>query len=301
MASGIFVILDDITVLLKQVAVMSKVATKNTAGILGDDLAVNAEKATGFSSSRELAVIWDICKGSLVNKIIILPVIFLISSFLPWLIVPILLLGGVYLCFEGAEKTYEFLGGHQGFEQKISELDSDEVADLEQEKIKSAIRTDFILSIEIVVVALWSVLGQQLIIQIIAVSITALIATFGVYGLVAFLVRMDDVGLYLQERSQLREGLFSSLQWHTGRFLVSLLPYVVKGLSVIGCIAMFAVGGGMFVHNIEFIHHYTEFIPSIIAGTFVGLLIGVLSFIVFELSSYLHKKFTKGSSDRAKN
>ncbi|MEJ2330941.1 MAG: DUF808 family protein, partial [Gammaproteobacteria bacterium] len=196
MASGIFAVLDDVATLLDDAAIYSKLAAKKTAGLLGDDLAVNAEKATGFNASRELPVIWAITKGSMVNKLIILPIAFLLSAYAPWLIVPILLLGGAYLSYEGAEKVLEWVLPHKKHATPAAET-ADSKADLldtEARKIKGAIRTDFILSIEIIVIALGTVIDQSLGMRIFVVSIIALLATVGVYGLVALLVRMDDAG-----------------------------------------------------------------------------------------------------------
>ncbi|MDH5600630.1 MAG: DUF808 domain-containing protein, partial [Gammaproteobacteria bacterium] len=196
MAGGILALLDDVAMLLDDTAAMSKVAAKKTAALLGDDLAVNAEKATGFHASRELPVIWAISKGALLNKIIILPIAFLLSAFLPGLIVPILLLGGAYLSYEGAEKVYEWLTRKPLNKPAASEsADKNHILNSESAKIKSAIRTDFILSIEIIVIALDTVLEQAFIIQIMVVSLIAFIAIVAVYGVVALLVRMDDVGL----------------------------------------------------------------------------------------------------------
>jgi predicted DNA repair protein MutK len=266
MASGVFAILDDVAMLLDDAAVMSKVAAKKTAGLLGDDLAVNAEKATGFHASRELPVIWAITKGSLLNKVIILPIAFLLSAYMPWLIVPILLIGGAYLSFEGAEKVYEWLVPHVKHEIAAQESsDPGEILNREAAKIKAAVRTDFILSIEIVVIALETVIEQSLAIQIMVVSLIALLATAGVYGLVALLVRMDDTGCYLVERSASSEGLTARILKRLGEMLVSALPHVIRLLSVIGTIAMLLVGGGMFVHNIEFVHHTLELIPTLAA------------------------------------
>lgn len=289
MASGIFIVLDDITVLLKEVAAMSKVAVKNTAGILGDDLAVNAEKATGFAASRELPVIWAICKGSLINKIIILPIIFLISAFMPWLVVPILLVGGVYLCYEGAEKVYEWLFHHESAtKEELHDFDTDDLLEIEKKKIKSAIRTDFVLSIEIVVITLGSVLGQSMILQIIVVSIVAIIATIGVYGFVALLVRMDDVGLFLQHKSD--SGGFGNFQHRLGEWMVNSLPHIITGLTVIGCLAMFLVGGGMFVHNLEFVHHLLGMLPGFIANLVAGIVVGMLALLLVKTGSTVYKK-----------
>ena len=225
MASGIFAIFDDVAMLLDDAAAMSKVAAKKTAGLLGDDLAVNTEKATGFHASRELPVIWEITKGSLINKVIILPFAFLLSAYMPWVIVPILLLGGAYLSFEGAEKVFEWLGGHES--KTIAAQESDDPKEIvlrEKLKIKAAIRTDFILSIEIVVMALGTVMEQVLLVQIMVVSFVALLATVGVYGLVALLVRMDDMGFYLIDYAKNIEGFIARGFRIGGEFLVAALP-----------------------------------------------------------------------------
>ena len=199
MASGFFALLDDIAALMDDVAAMSKITTKKTAGILGDDLAVNAEKASGFVSSRELPVLWAITKGSFINKLIILPIAFLLSAFLPWAVTLILVLGGIYLAYEGAEKIYEFFipHGHKKDVDIIEKLTKEEILAAEKSKIKSAIITDFILSVEIVIIALGTVVGQTILFQSLVVSIVAIIATVGVYGIVALLIRMDDFGYNL--------------------------------------------------------------------------------------------------------
>src|SRR5690606_15704375 len=187
MASGIFAILDDIAALLDDVAMMSKVAAKKTAGILGDDLAVNAEKASGFASTREIPVLWAITKGSFLNKLIILPIAFLLSAFLPWAVTIILVLGGLYLAYEGAEKIYEFLFPHEHSQESLvaENLSEAEIMAIEKERVKSAIVTDFILSVEIVIIALGTVVTETLTKQILVVSIIAIVATVGVYGIVA--------------------------------------------------------------------------------------------------------------------
>lgn len=281
MASGFFAILDDIAALLDDVAAMSKVAAKNTAGILGDDLAVNAEKASGFASSREIPVLWAISKGSLLNKIIILPIAFLLSAFLPWAVNVVLVLGGIYLAFEGAEKIYEFFFPHAHAKTSLAEenFTEEEILALEKERVKAAIVTDFILSIEIVIIALGSVVNEPLATQIIVVSIIALLATIGVYGIVALIVRMDEAGYKLIKRSKKEKSFLKSL----GKMLVAALPYVIKGLSIVGTIALIMVAGGIFVHNIEFIHHLLpENWPSIIFEFLVGLAVGFLSLLVFS-------------------
>lgn len=275
MTGGIFAVLDDIAVLLDDAAVMSKVAAKKTAGILGDDLAVNAEKATGFRASRELPVLWAITKGSFINKLIILPLAFLLSGYLPWSIIPILLVGGCYLSYEGVEKIYHLLT-HTDHEKPAAETEMSEaeLLKVESTKIKSAVRTDFILSIEIVMIALGTVLEQSLLLQIMVVSIIALVATVGVYGVVALIVRMDDMGFYLISLSRRLGSLASKVVSSMGTLLVVSLPWVIRGLGIIGTIAMLLVGGGMFTHNLPVLHHAVEFMPLLAANLLVGLGVG---------------------------
>lgn len=258
--------------LLDDAAAMSKVAAKKTAGLLGDDLAVNAEKATGFRASRELHVIWAITKGSVLNKIIILPCALLINAYLPWLLVPILLAGGSYLSYEGAEHVFHWL-----FRPK-QKTDSDKapVKISEAAKIKSAIRTDFILSIEIIVITLASVVGQSLAVQILVVCGIALVATAGVYGLVALIVRMDDMGFYLQEKALAAKGASKRILKLIGDGLVALLPRIIWLLSIVGTLAMLLVGGGIFVHYVEPLHQAVEGLPGLLADFLVGLSGGLL-------------------------
>lgn len=271
MASGFFAILDDIAALMDDVAVTTKVATTKTAGILGDDLAVNAEKATGFLSSRELPVLWAITKGSLINKVIIVPIALLLSAFFPIAIKVILVLGGFYLAYEGVEKIVEYLfhrpkEGHE----VVAEIKEDG-NDAEKAKIKSAVTTDFILSVEIVIIALGTVLEKSLTIQILTVSVVALLATIGVYGIVALIVRMDDAGHKLIKTSN-DKGLLAIL----GRLLVKSLPVIIRILSVVGTIALILVSGGIFVHNIDFLHHLFPELPSIIKESLIGLVAGLI-------------------------
>ncbi|MCX7549119.1 DUF808 domain-containing protein [Xanthomarina sp. F1114] len=279
MASGFFALLDDIGVLMDDVAAMSKITTKKTAGILGDDLAVNAEKASGFVSSREIPVLWAITKGSFLNKLIILPAAFLLSAFLPWAVTVILVLGGIYLAFEGAEKVYEFIVPHKDpvVIAEVEDVSESEVLDMEKKKIKSAILTDFILSVEIVIIALGTVVGKDLLFQILVVSIVAIIATIGVYGIVALIVRMDDFGLRLIQMDH-GKGFLRAV----GNFLVQALPKVIKSLSVIGTIALLLVAGGIFVHNIQFLHHVMESWPSLIRDFLVGLGVGLIALFCFK-------------------
>ncbi|HBH30024.1 MAG: DUF808 domain-containing protein [Desulfofustis sp. PB-SRB1] len=277
MTGGIFAILDDIAVLMDDVAVMSKVAAKKTAGILGDDLAVNAEKATGFKASRELPVLWAITKGSFLNKVIILPFAFLLSAFAPWLIVPILLVGGAYLSYEGMEKIHHSIT-HRSHRQPQAKEQSDRESLLrvEKAKIQSAIRTDFILSIEIIMITLGTVMQESLLLQIMVVSLIALLATVGVYGLVALLVRMDDAGFYLVAAARNIAGGGAQLVRRFGMFLVKSLPVVIRALTVIGTIAMLLVGGGMFTHNLHFLHQILHAIPSVLGDLLVGIVVGTV-------------------------
>lgn len=271
MASGFFAILDDIATMMDDVAVMTKVAGKKTAGILGDDLAVNAEKASGFVASREIPVLWAITKGSLVNKLIILPVAFLLSAFLPAAVTVILILGGLYLAYEGAEKIYEWIVPHKHAQEAVAvDLTEEEILAVEKGKIKSAILTDFILSVEIVIIALGTVVQADIWTQVAVVTIIALIATVGVYGIVALIVRMDDFGYKLIALNE-RDDSFSD---KLGHFLVMALPKVVKGLSIIGTVALILVAGGIFVHNLDFIHDWLHALPSIVGEFLTGLVVG---------------------------
>jgi len=272
MASGFFAILDDIAALMDDVAVAAKIATKKTAGILGDDLAVNAEKATGFLSSRELPVLWAITKGSLINKLIIIPIALLLNLFFPVAIKFILVLGGFYLAYEGVEKIVEyFFHSSKEAHQVTAEVKRDE-KDAEKAKIKSAVATDFILSVEIVIIALGTVLEESITIQIVTVSIVALLATIGVYGIVAIIVRMDDTGYKLIKRSN-DKGFFSML----GHVLVKSLPLIIRILSVVGTIALILVSGGIFVHNIEYFHHIFPNLSSVLKEFALGLAAGLLA------------------------
>ena len=269
MASGIFAVLDDVAALLDDAATMSKVAAKKTAGILGDDLAVNAQKASNFAASRELPVLWAITKGSFLNKLIIVPLALLLSSFFPAIITPILLLGGAYLAFEGMEKIFEWIF-HSHSEHKVKKNLS------EAQKIRSAITTDFILSIEIVVIALSSVGEETLFVRIVAVSITAIAATIGVYGIVALIVRMDDFGFYLQSVAKKRAN---RMLGRIGEFFVAALPKVIRALSVIGTFAMLLVAGGIYLHNIESLHHYAVdimLLSELVIGAVLGSVIYAL-------------------------
>lgn len=275
MASGFFAVLDDIAALMDDVAMTSKVATRKTAGILGDDLAVNAEKATGFLSSRELPVLWAITKGSFINKLIIVPIALVLNAFFPIAIKVALVLGGLYLAYEGAEKIFEyFFHKPKSGGQVVAEIEQ-EGNDAEKTKVKSAITTDFILSVEIVIIALGSVLEQSLPIQIVTVCVVALLATIGVYGIVALIVRMDDAGHHLIKRSG-DKGFLAAI----GHGLVKSLPVVIKCLAVVGTIALLMVSGGIFVHNIDPLHHMLPALPGTLKEFLVGLAVGFVCVIV---------------------
>lgn len=282
MASGFFAILDDLAALMDDVAVASKVATQKTAGILGDDLAVNAEKATGFESSREIPVLWAITKGSFLNKLIIVPIALLLNAFFPIVIKYVLIAGGCYLAFEGMEKIFHFLFHKKEIEQtdnNITEvLEHQLPKQQEKAKIKAAITTDFILSIEIVIIALGTVLKQPLNIQIVTVCIVSVLATVGVYGIVALIVRMDDAGFKLIDKSNNR-GVFSKI----GHFLVKLLPVVIKILGVVGTIALLLVSGGIFLHNIDYFHHLFPNVPDMIKEFGFGIVVGTAMVLVITL------------------
>lgn len=285
MASGFFAILDDIAALMDDVAMTSKLATKKTAGILGDDLAVNAEKATGFLASREIPVLWAITKGSFINKLIILPVVFVLNWLYPPAIKAALIIGGVYLAYEGVEKIIEyFFHRAKKGEEVIKESKLEENAEhSEKAKVSSAIKTDFILSLEIVIIALGTAMEKEhpLITQILSVTFVAIIATIGVYGIVALIVRMDDAGFYLMKKGN-NKGFLSNL----GSVLIKALPLVIKFLAVVGTIALILVSGGIFLHNIEYVHHLVpQNIPSIVAEFGVGIafgLVAVLLMMVFK-------------------
>ncbi|MHA2798360.1 DUF808 domain-containing protein [Vibrio harveyi] len=284
--ASLLTLLDDIAAVLDDVALMSKMAAKKTAGVLGDDLALNAQQVSGVASEREIPVVWAVAKGSFKNKLILVPSALLISAFIPWLIMPLLLIGGLFLCFEGAEKILEKLFPHaHQHEEKKEELNTGEsVEEYEKRKVAGAIRTDFILSAEIIVIALGTVTGSSIVTQILVVSLIAVLMTIGVYGLVAGIVKLDDLGLYL-ERTSNGEGLKAKL----GGALVAFAPKLMKMLAVVGTAAMFLVGGGIVVHNVPAIHHLIEpiimdfrghTIATAIVPTLLNGVIGVIAGLV---------------------
>ena len=270
MPSGFFALLDDIAVMMDDVAVMTKVAGKKTAGILGDDLAVNAEKAVGFSSSRELPVLWAITKGSFLNKLLILPAAFALSAFAPWVIEPILVLGGAYLSYEGVEKVVHYARPSRHAQK------SDDAPD-EAQRIRSAVMVDFILSVEIVILALGQVMEATLPVQIASVSIIALLATVGVYGLVALLVRMDDAGMALMKRPS--QGV-----QRLGMLMVAALPWVIKTLGVVGTVALLLVSGGIFHHHLPGVHETMHAWPSLVTDAVLGLAGGSVVLILMTVA-----------------
>jgi len=248
--SSLFTLIDDIASILDDVALMTKMAAKKTVGVVGDDLALNANQVTGASSDRELPIVWAVTKGSLVNKIILIPIALLLSAFLPGLIVPLLMIGGAYLCFEGVEKILHKFIAHEEHEEKTT---FNEAA-----KIKGAIRTDFILSAEII-----------------SLSVVGIGITIFVYGLVALIVRADDFGLYLIKKG----GVAKSI----GNAILVIMPKFMRSLSFIGTLAMFLVGGGIFVHNVDFIHHLladyqlADGLLGNVATLVVGVIVGAIA------------------------
>ncbi|HCM1034640.1 TPA: DUF808 domain-containing protein [Vibrio parahaemolyticus] len=280
--ASLLTLLDDIAAVLDDVALMSKMAAKKTAGVLGDDLALNAQQVSGVASEREIPVVWAVAKGSFKNKLILVPSALLISAIIPWLIMPLLLIGGLFLCFEGAEKVLEKLFPHSHpHEEKEELVDTGEsLEDYEKRKVAGAIRTDFILSAEIIVIALGTVTGASLVTQILVVSLIAVIMTIGVYGLVAGIVKLDDLGFYLEIRSK-GKGWMAKV----GSALVAFAPKLMKLLTIVGTAAMFLVGGGIVVHNVPAIHHFVEPIIMNFGGHSVAtailpiLLNGIIGFV----------------------
>ena len=285
--ASLFTLLDDITAVLDDVALMTKMAAKKTAGVVGDDLALNANQVTGVSAERELPIIWRVAKGSLINKVILIPLALIISWLAPWLISPLLIIGGTFLCFEGVEKLlHKFLHQHDDHQ----EASADELID-ENDKIKGAIRTDFILSAEIVIIALgvvgsYGLLTRSLVLAAIGVGMTVI-----VYGLVAFIVKLDDIGLKMIQQG----GGLAAL----GKSIITVMPWFMRGLSVVGTLAMFLVGGGIIAHEAAFIHHFlqSQQWDSGLMGNLASLIIGVLTgAIACAIVLPLMKLFNKNSA-----
>ena len=307
MASSLLILLDDIATVLDDVAVMSKVAAKKTAGVLGDDLALNAQQVSGVRSEREIPVVWSVAKGSFINKLILVPLALVISLVAPWLINPLLMLGGLFLCYEGVEKVLHSLQHKKAHNEQeaaaeLIHIETD-LAAFEKDKIKGAIRTDFILSAEIVVISLGTVATATFLGKVLVLSIIAVVMTVGVYGFVAMIVKIDDLGLYLtQQASNFKQSL--------GRGLLAFAPKLMKTLTIVGTIAMFLVGGGIINHAVPLLHHLTaesvdhiEHIPSIgniigpLTPTLINFVLGfVAGLLVLGLVQIIKKFWPKSKS-----
>ena len=310
MASSLLILLDDIATVLDDVAVMSKVAAKKTAGVLGDDLALNAQQVSGVRSEREIPVVWSVAKGSFINKLILVPLALMISLVAPWLINPLLMLGGLFLCYEGVEKVLHSLQHKKAHNEQeaaaeLTHIETD-LAAFEKDKIKGAIRTDFILSAEIVVISLGTVATATFLGKVLVLSIIAVVMTVGVYGFVAMIVKIDDLGLYLtQQASNFKQSL--------GRGLLAFAPKLMKTLTIVGTIAMFLVGGGIINHAVPLLHHLTaesvdhiehiEHIPSIgniigpLTPTLINFVLGfVAGLLVLGLVQIIKKFWPKSKS-----
>ncbi|AWX98648.1 hypothetical protein A8139_00570 [Marinomonas primoryensis] len=297
--TGLLALLDDITTLLDDVAIFSKVAVKKTAGVLGDDLALNAEQVSGVKADRELPVVWAVAKGSFLNKLILVPLALAISAFIPWLIQPLLMAGGLYLCFEGAEKILHSFKNNKDekdtLRNNIQQAKSDaELLTLEKGKVRGAIRTDFVLSAEIIVIALGTVADQDLITQALVVSLIAFVVTVGVYLLVGLIVRLDDIGLHLHQSSK-------KIIQQLGFVILKGAPMLIRLLTIVGTIAMFLVGGGIFVHDLPVLHHVAELavsgdiaqlpVMTSVINTGVSLLVGlIIGSVAVLIASFLPRK-----------
>ncbi|MBF4207653.1 DUF808 domain-containing protein [Pseudomonas donghuensis] len=279
--SSLLVLIDDIATVLDDVSVMTKVAAKKTAGVLGDDLALNAQQVTGVRAEREIPVVWAVAKGSFLNKLILVPAALLISAFIPWAVTPLLMVGGAFLCFEGFEKlAHKFLHSKEEDQAEhvaLTEAVADPAVDLvafEQDKIKGAVRTDFILSAEIIAITLGTVADAPLTQQIIVLSGIAIVMTIGVYGLVAGIVKLDDLGLWLIQKA-------SSAAKAIGNGILRAAPYMMKSLSVIGTAAMFLVGGGILVHGVAPLHHaieaFSEGRGGVLTSTLLNAGVGIVA------------------------
>lgn len=281
--SSLLVLIDDIAAVLDDVALMTKMAAKKTAGVLGDDLALNAQQVSGVRAEREIPVVWAVAKGSFINKLILVPTALLISAFAPWAVTPLLMLGGAYLCFEGFEKlAHKFLHSKTEDQAEHAELVkavADPATDLvafEKDKIKGAIRTDFILSAEIIAITLGTVADAPLMQQVIVLSGIALVMTIGVYGLVAGIVKLDDLGLWMAQKP-------GQLVRDIGNGLLRAAPYMMKSLSVIGTAAMFMVGGGILTHGVPVVHHWIESVSQSVGGitwlmpTLLNAIVGIIA------------------------
>lgn len=299
-ASSLLTLLDDIATLLDDISVMGKIAAKKTAGVLGDDLSLNAQQVTGFKANRELPVVWGVAKGSFLNKLILVPLALVISAFAPWAITPLLMIGGAYLCYEGVEKVMHSFHKDKSQEsadarqQRLQKEIEKDPAAYEKKKIKGAVRTDFILSAEIVAITLGIVSEAPLLNQVIVLAGIAILVTIGVYGIVAGIVKLDDLGLWLRKKS-------SSVAQGIGSALLFAAPWLMKILTVVGTLAMFLVGGGIVVHGIAKLHHWIEvmshgyggLVAMLIsngANLVIGFIIGSIVLLVVNLIAKLRGK-----------
>lgn len=281
--SSLLTLLDDIATLLDDISMMGKLAAKKTAGVLGDDLSLNAQQVSGVRANRELPVVWSVAKGSFLNKLILVPLALVISAFAPWAITPLLMVGGAFLCFEGVEKVIHSIQARKHKEtpqERKARMDAVAAQDpmvYERDKVKGAIRTDFILSAEIVAITLGIVADAPLLNQVLVLSGIAILVTVGVYGLVGMIVKIDDLGYWLVEKS-------SQLAKAVGKGLLVLAPWLMKFLTVVGTLAMFLVGGGILVHGIPALHHAIEGwaqkmggVVHLLGPTFANLVLGFIA------------------------
>jgi len=297
MASSLLALLDDIATILDDVSVMTKVAAKKTAGVLGDDLALNAQQVSGVAAARELPVVFAVARGSLANKAILVPAALAISAFAPWAVTPLLMVGGAFLCYEGFEKlAHRWLhrGADEAHRQQLAQAVADPAVDLmalEKEKIKGAVRTDFILSAEIIVISLGTVAAAPLPQRLGVLVGIALIMTVGVYGLVAGIVKLDDAGLHLHRSAG--DSVFARTRRALGGAILGAAPWLMKGLSVAGTAAMFLVGGGILAHGVPALHHAVEALARaagalgavlpLLADAVVGIAAGALALAAVAL------------------
>lgn len=298
--ASLLTLIDDIATLLDDVAILSKVAAKKTAGVLGDDLALNAKQVAGVAADRELPVVWAVAKGSFINKLILVPAALAISAVAPWLVTPLLMLGGAFLCYEGFEKlAHKFLHSQAEDDAHHAELThalenpAIDLVALEKDKIKGAVRTDFILSAEIIVITLSTVAVAPFLTRVSVLSAIALIMTIGVYGLVAGIVKLDDAGLHLSQKANAAVRVF-------GRFLLAAAPWLMKALSVLGTAAMFLVGGGILVHGLPVLHHAVAAVAPpggvlsmmlpLLADALIGIVAGALVLLGVTLGKRLYKR-----------
>lgn len=287
--TSLFALIDDITTLLDDVATMTKVAAQKSAGVLGDDLALNAEQVFGFAAEKELPVVWEVAKGSMINKLILIPLALLLAQFLPWMIKPALMLGGAYLCFEGFEKIFHSLQKHKHTAKEAPQPLPNISENYEKEKIKGAIRTDFILSAEIIIITLGSVAEASFLHQVTVLLTIGVLMTVGVYGLVAAIVKLDDFGLYLNRNTKLPVWVRTF-----GLFLIQAAPWLLKILSVLGTVAMFLVGGSLLAHGshyfVELFESWSNSVFTILAEVVIGFAAGALVFAVL----FVFKKLKPG-------